>query len=111
MVRKTNRFISEIKDKYWRTTHKFCIRLLKDVKEAWEIDRITGTDFWRKSINKEMSKVKVAWKADKNFTPEKIRAQKTNEYIGFQEIGCHLIFDVKMDFTSKSRFVAGGHTT
>ena len=31
--------------------------------------------------------------------------------IGFQEIRCHVIFDVKMDFTRKARFVAGGHTT
>ena len=58
-----------------------------------------------------MSKVKITWKADEKFTPEKIRSQKTNKYIGFQEIGCHLIFDVKMDFTRKARFVAGGHTT
>jgi hypothetical protein len=33
------------------------------------------------------------------------------ELIGFQEIGCHIIFDVKMDFRRKSRFVAEGHTT
>ena len=62
-------------------------------------------------MNKEMSKVKVPWKADEKFTPEQIRSQRTNEYIGYQETGCHLIFDVKMDFTSKSRFVAGGNTT
>jgi hypothetical protein len=31
--------------------------------------------------------------------------------IGFQEICCHVIFEVKMDFTRKARFVAGGHTT
>ena len=31
--------------------------------------------------------------------------------IGYQEIGYHIIFDVKMDFTKKARFVAGGHTT
>lgn len=32
---------------------------------------------------------------------------------GYQEIGCHMIFDIKMDgkFTKKARFVAGGHTT
>ena len=57
-----------------------------------------------------MSKIKVAWKADEKFTPDQIRSQKTNDYIGFQEIGCHLIFDVKIDFTRKARFVAGGHT-
>ena len=62
-------------------------------------------------MNKEISKVKVAWKADEKFTPEQIRSQKTNDYIGFQEIGCHLILDVKMDFTRKSRFVAQGYTT
>ena len=62
-------------------------------------------------MNKEISKVKVAWKADENFTPELFRSQKTNEYIGFQEIEFYLIFDAKMDFTRKARFVAGGHTT
>ena len=30
---------------------------------------------------------------------------------GHQEIRCHIIFDVKMDFTRKARFVAGGHMT
>ncbi len=34
--------------------------------------------------------------------------------IGFQQVKCHLIFDVKMgeeSFRRKARFVAGGHTT
>jgi hypothetical protein len=31
--------------------------------------------------------------------------------IGFQEICCHIVFDIKMDFTRKARFCAGGHTT
>ena len=30
---------------------------------------------------------------------------------GFQDIGCHLFFDAKMDFTRKARFVADGSTT
>ena len=32
---------------------------------------------------------------------------------GYQDIGCHMIFDIKMNgnFTRKSHFVAGGHTT
>jgi hypothetical protein len=30
----------------------------------------------------------------------------------YQEIRCHMIFDIKMeDFRRKARFVAGGHTT
>ena len=31
--------------------------------------------------------------------------------VGFSEITCHLIFDVKMDLTRKARYVAGGHLT
>ena len=31
--------------------------------------------------------------------------------IGYTEITCHLIFDVKMDLTRKARYVAGGHLT
>ena len=30
--------------------------------------------------------------------------------VGYQEIKCHMIFDIKMDFTRKAWFV-GGHTT
>ena len=31
--------------------------------------------------------------------------------IRYQQIPCHIIFDVKMDFTRKARYVAGGHKT
>ena len=31
--------------------------------------------------------------------------------VRYEHINCHLIFDVKMDFRRKARFVAGGHTT
>ncbi len=33
----------------------------------------------------------------------------TKAPIGFKWIKCHTIFDVKMDFTRKARYVAGGH--
>jgi hypothetical protein len=32
-------------------------------------------------------------------------------FVGFQEIDCHMVFDVKMDLTRKAQFVASGHTT
>ena len=34
-----------------------------------------------------------------------------NKLRGYQKIRCHIIFDVKMDFTRKARFVAAGNTT
>ena len=111
-LRKRNRIISKVKSKYWDTTHKFGIRLPKSVEEALEIDRVTQTDYWRKAINKEMTKVKIAWKThDGDVTPQDVRNGKVPDMIGYQEIGCHLVFEIKMDFTRKTRYVAGGHTT
>ena len=111
VIKRRNRIISKVKSRYWKTTHKFGIRLPKSVKEALEIDRVTNTDFWRKAINKEMSKVKVAWAVHEGHTPQEVRDGKTSDFVGYQEIGCHMVFDIKMDFTRKARFVAGGHTT
>ena len=31
--------------------------------------------------------------------------------VGYTKIQCHMVFDIKMDFTRKARFVAGGHLT
>jgi hypothetical protein len=31
--------------------------------------------------------------------------------VGHTWVPCHMIFDIKMDFTCKARFVAGGHVT
>jgi Reverse transcriptase (RNA-dependent DNA polymerase) len=42
-------------------------------------------------------------------TVEELRTGK--KLPGYQEIKCHMIFDVKIDLTRKARFVAGGHTT
>ena len=50
-----------------------------------------------------MQNVKVAFKMTDNVDGK--------ETAGFQKITCHMIFTVKMDFTRKARFVAGGHTT
>ena len=57
-----------------------------------------------------MSKVNIAWKVDDGNTPSEAREATATAFVIFHEIGCHLIFDVKMDFTRKARFVAGGHT-
>ncbi len=70
----------------------------------------TGTDFWWKAIQRETKKVMIAFELDEGSTPEQVRQDKS-AYVAFQEIACHMIFDVKMDLTRKARFVAGGHLT
>ena len=110
-MKKRDRIIAKVKAKYWRTTHKYGVRLPKTAAEALQLDRDTGTDFWEKAMNKEMAKAKVAYTEVEGATTEDARHDRVPELHGFQEIKCHLIFDVKMDFTRKARFVAGGHTT
>ena len=51
--------ISMVKSKDWRTSHKFLIRVFKTVKEAYDIDRKSGTNFWTKEIAKEMENFRL----------------------------------------------------
>jgi hypothetical protein len=104
-LRKRNRIIAKLKSKYWIRTHKFGIKIPKTVAQARQFDEENGNTMWWDAILKEMKNVRPAfeaWEKSKEEIP-----------IGFQEITCHLIFDVKMgeNFRRKARFVAGGHTT
>ena len=56
-----------------------------------------------------MRKVKIAWEVRHDLDLNEVR--KGKQLIGFTEIACHMVFDVKMDFTRKARFVADGHLT
>ena len=111
-LRKRNRIISKAKTKYWRTTHKFGIRIPKTVEEALEWDRDNGNTLWRDALNKEVSRVRISFEENKEkYTPTEIRNGSAPEYRSFQEISCHMIFDVKINFDRKARFVANGSTT
>jgi hypothetical protein len=56
-----------------------------------------------------MTNVKASFE-ETMFTVDEARSGKV--LIGYQEIKCHMIFDIKMEgLTRKARFVAGGHTT
>jgi hypothetical protein len=101
----------EMQKKYWRTEYKFGVRIPKTVEEALQIDKATGTTHWEKALKKEMAKVSVAYKSRKDVTPDDVRKGRVSDMLGFQEIKCHIVFDVRMDFTRKARFVAGGHMT
>lgn len=110
-LRKRDRIISKVKAKYWRTTHKFGIRVPKSVDEALQLDKENGNTLWYDAIQKEMKNVRIAFTVwDDGDVSD---ARKGQKLVGYQEIRCHMIFDIKMDgrFTRKARFVAGGHTT
>ena len=60
-LKKRERIISKLKSKYWQTTHKYEIRIPRNVAEAYEIDRVNGNTLWTDSIAQEMKNVRVAF--------------------------------------------------
>ena len=102
-LRRRHRIINKVKSaKYWKRTHKYGIRLPHSVEEALKLDEESGTDFWRKAIEKEMRNVMPAFEfRDDDKMP-----------IGYRKIRCHMVFDVKIgDLTRKARFCANGNET
>lgn len=101
---KRDRIIRKIKSKYWQRTHKYGIRIPKNIKEAKEIDDENGNTMWMDAVKLEMKNVLVAF--DEIDDPSKLGKE-------FSEITGHLIFDVKLGegFRRKARWVADGHKT
>ncbi len=102
VLRRRERIIKAVKNRYWKRTHKFGVEVPKTVEQALALDKETGTDLWRAAIDKEMKNVTIAFE----FLDEESQVP-----VGYKWIPCHIVFDVKMDFTRKARYVAGGHMT
>jgi hypothetical protein len=102
VIKKESRLIKAVKSRYSHCSHKFGIYVPKTVEEALKIDQETNATFWRDAIQKEMTNNKIAFQ---------ILDENEQVPIGFKWIKCHMIFDVKMDFTRKAHYVAGDHMT
>ena len=83
--------------------HKFGIKVLRSVAEAYALNKKNSNTLWADLITKEMKNVRIVFK---------ILANGYKVLIGFQRMQCHMIFDIKMeDLRRKSWLVAGGHMT
>ena len=102
VIKKKERLVSKVKSKYWKRTHKFGIKIPKNVDEAKRFDQENGDHLWWNAICEEMKNVRIAFEEREGPMPP-----------GYHHIKCHMIFDVKMgeNFRRKARLVAGGHTT
>jgi Reverse transcriptase (RNA-dependent DNA polymerase) len=100
-LNKRDHIIAAVASCYHKRTHKYGFCVPKTVQEAIMIDCENGNTLWQDAIKKEMSAVGIAFcilTDDKKILPS------------YQQIKCHLIFDIKMeDFKRKARYVAGGH--
>jgi hypothetical protein len=103
VLKKCRRIIAAVTKHYHKRTHKFGIEVPKNWDECVRLDKENDKTLWQDAVRKEMKNVRIVFKilnGEESVPPT------------YQEIRCHMIFDVKMeDFRRKARFVAGGHTT
>jgi hypothetical protein len=106
VLKKRDRIISLVRKRiprYLKRNHKFGIEISTSVKNALELDKKNGNTYWAGAIATEMKNVRAAFK---------ILPDGTSAPNGYQQISCHMIFDVKMeDYRQKAGLVAGGHKT
>jgi len=101
-LRKRDIILSAMKARIRKTSQKYGIEIPSSVEHAYELDRKNGDTFWRDALQKEMKNVGIAFEV----LPEGKSAPP-----GWRKVTGHLIFDVKMDFTRKARWVLDGHKT
>jgi hypothetical protein len=101
-LRKRDVILSAVKSRIRKTTHKYGIEIPNNITHAHKIDEKSGNSFWRDAIAKEMLNVGIAFEV----LPTEKRAP-----VGWKKVTGHLVWDVKMDFTRKARWVLDGHLT
>jgi hypothetical protein len=102
VLKKHIHIIADVTKRYHKRTHKFGVEVPKSWDDCVRLDKEHGHILWKDVVRKDMNKVRIVFQilnGDEAVPPT------------YQEIRCHIIFDVKMeDFRRKARFVAGGHT-
>ena len=101
-LRKRDVIIAAVKHRIRRTTHKYGIEVPVDLAHAQRLDKLNGNDLWVQALKKEMKDVGMAFK---------ILDHGEHAPVGYTKASGHLIWDVKMDFTRKARWVLDGHKT
>ena len=99
-LRKRDVIISKAESRIRKTTHKYGIEMATSVGHAYEIDKGNGNTLWRDAIKKEMTNVRIAFE---------VLEEGENAPVAWRKVSGHLVFDVKMDFTRKARWVLDGH--
>jgi hypothetical protein len=67
-----------------------------------KVDAENKNTLWMDALRKEMAAVMIAFK---------VQPEGTTHVPGQKRLPGHVVWDVKMDFTRKARYVAGGHRT
>jgi hypothetical protein len=101
-MRRRDIILSKIKARIRKTTHRYGIELPVGIKHAMQTDTANENTLWKDALAKEMTEVGVCFEV----LPEGKAAP-----LGWKHVTGHLVWDVKMDFTRKARWVLDGHLT
>jgi hypothetical protein len=98
-LRRSNAILSSVKARVGKKTHKYGIEVPTSVAHAKELIRINGNTLWIDALKLEMHNVGIAFEVLEY-------GERTPEWWK-RAIG-HIIWDLKMDFTRKTRWVLDG---
>jgi hypothetical protein len=108
-MRKRDVIVAAIKSRLKKTSHKYGIEMpmpaktTEDaVRNAKELDRKNGNTFWMDALSKEMGALVIAFE---------MLEHGHKAPVGWYKATGHIVWDVKMDFTRKARWVKDGHKT
>ena len=106
VLKKRQRIISKVKSNYWARKTKYGFSIPRTADEAKDEDTKNGNTLWMDALRLEMKNTQVAFEEYDGEIKDLVRKK-------YQEVRCHLIFDIKLgeNFRRKARLVAGGHTT
>ena len=99
-IRRRNAILSAVKSRMLKKTHKYGIEIPTSIEHAKRLDEANGNTLWMDALRKEMPNVGVAFE----ILEDGARAPH-----GWKPVTGHLVWDLKMDFTRKARWVLDGH--
>ena len=83
-------------------TNKYGVEIPTSIEHAIRLDTTNVNQLWMEALDKEMQNVSVAFEILPTGAPVPV---------GWKKSSGHLIWDVKIYFTQKSRWVKYGHCT
>ena len=101
-LRKRDRIIASVNSRIKKRNRKYGIEVPTSIEDARRLDKENGNTLWQDAIAKEMYNVSIAFQ---------ILEPGESVPPGWTKSSGHIIFDVKMDFTRKARWVKDGHRT
>ena len=81
---------------------KYGIKAPDTAAEAHRLDQENGNTFWTDTIAKEMNNVSMSFP---------VMEEEAKPPPCYKQVGGRIIFDVKMNFTRKARWLAADHKT